>query len=316
MAENELEVRLGKRILKLQAQINSLDARLQRVHREVTHPSVLSRLKAGLGDLLGTTNQVNVANGEDSIFKKDNVTLSLPQDIHTEATPMFAGLIPKTDKDDLGTTIKRWDLYGWNANIYNVLDWSANPAKPKIFSAAAEPNIPDDTFAFWSDTVSGIKYLLLDIGGTQYKIATLLSGINGFGMVVTSGVWTVPIASSIYYFGSKAGLAPQTVAVMAPLYMPKAGVIEVAYIHWMDNIYGGGVAGSNENISVYIRLNDTTDTLVATIGNVSSSKTFSNTALNITTAQGDYIELKIVTPAWATTPVDVVLGGVLYLRNL
>jgi len=98
--------------------------------------------------------------------------------------------------------------------------------------------------------------------------------------------------------------------------MPKAGVIEVAYIHWMDNIYGGGVAGSNENISVYIRLNDTTDTLVATIGNVSSSKTFSNTALNITTAQGDYIELKIVTPAWATTPVDVVLGGVLYLRNL
>jgi len=55
MAENELEARLNKEIVKLQAQINSLNAYVQRIHRQITHPSIMAKIKAGLGNIVGTT---------------------------------------------------------------------------------------------------------------------------------------------------------------------------------------------------------------------------------------------------------------------
>jgi len=54
--------------------------------------------------------------------------------------------------------------------INDVLDWSANPCKPKIYSAAAEPDIPNDTIAFWWDTNLTQMWLIIDMGGTQYKV--------------------------------------------------------------------------------------------------------------------------------------------------
>ena len=45
MAENELEVRLNKKIAALQQQVSSLGVYIKRVHGEVTHPSTLARIK-------------------------------------------------------------------------------------------------------------------------------------------------------------------------------------------------------------------------------------------------------------------------------
>lgn len=319
MAENELEVRLNKKITQLQAQINMLGAYFKRLHGQMTHPSVLARVKEyqktiSGGDILGTVNQVNVANGTDSLSKQSDVTLSLPQDIDITATPIFAGISPNTDADVLGTVLKRWNLLAYDATINGVLDWSTSPSKPKIYSQVAEPDIPNNTIAIWENTSSSMVYVLIDIGGTQYKTEF---GVVSHGSVynVVSAVISTFVSSSTYYLGSKAGLEPQTVATYAPLYITKSGVLDTAYIHWQDNVYGGGIAGSNENVSVYIRLNNTTDTLIATISNVNSAKLFSNTGLTISVAQGDYIEIKLVTPAWVTSPVDIAVGGVLYIQE-
>jgi hypothetical protein len=89
MAETEWGAKVEKEIRLLKSQINSLQASLQRNLRTTTHPSALSIIKSQAGDLLGTTNQVIVDNGEDSILKREDVTLSLPQDIHNGATPTF-----------------------------------------------------------------------------------------------------------------------------------------------------------------------------------------------------------------------------------
>lgn len=43
-------------------------------------------------NLLGTTNRITVTNGKGVILGTSNVTLNLPQDIHTGASPTFAGL--------------------------------------------------------------------------------------------------------------------------------------------------------------------------------------------------------------------------------
>ena len=75
-----------------------------------------------------------------------------------------------------------------------------------------------------------------------------------------------------------------------------------------------GTAGTAENWSLYIRLNNTTDTLIATIGAATNARQFSNAALNISVVAGDYIEIKSVQPTWATNPLTTLYGGYLYVE--
>jgi len=113
--------------------------------------------------------------------------------------------------------------------------------------------------------------------------------------------------STTYYLGSKA-IIPITSALGMKSYILAAGTITKATIEW-DAI----TAGTTEDISIYIRLNNTTDYLIATIGNTNAQKIFSNTALNIPVVVSDFFEIKIVTPAWVTNPVNIFLGGQVYV---
>jgi hypothetical protein len=74
-----------------------------------------------------------------------------------------------------------------------------------------------------------------------------------------------------------------------------------------------GTAGSNENISVYIRLNNSSDTLIQTVGVANGHRVFTNVALSIAVAVGDYIEIKMVCPTWGTPPVACNFGGEVYV---
>ena len=153
------------------------------------------------------------------------------------------------------------------------------------------------------------------VGGDGAQIA--YSGLSGLPtllgytltVMATASPAGVPADSKNYYYGS----CPQPMdeyATYHRIYIPKAGTIKAAYIYW--NCAGGG--GTTEEISTYIRLNNTSDTLIAAVGNNLSSKIFSNTGLSIAVAQGDYIEIKSVTPAWVTNPSDVRIGGVIYIE--
>jgi hypothetical protein len=93
-------------------------------------------------------------------------------------------------------------------------------------------------------------------------------------------------------------------ALSNKIYFRRAGVVRIVEMYMFSN-----VACTNENVSVYFRLNDTTDTLVATVGTSSQEHVFSNTAINITVAAGDYCEFKMTTPAWATNPGVSTIGG-------
>lgn len=114
-----------------------------------------------------------------------------------------------------------------------------------------------------------------------------------------------PTNGDTVYFGSVFSLAPSTTAQRASIYIPQAGVIRAAYINW----YAVSTAGTNENVSMYIRLNNTTDTLIETIGSTDAQKIFNKADLAITVAAGDLIEIKLVCPTWATRPTNVNMGG-------
>lgn len=96
MALNEHE--LLRRIEILQGQLIAMRGVVNNLAWMVNKPGVktfiekYSLMKSGLGDLLGTTNQVTVTGGTDCLYSTTDVTLSLPQNIHTAAEPKFASL--------------------------------------------------------------------------------------------------------------------------------------------------------------------------------------------------------------------------------
>ncbi len=135
-------------------------------------------------------------------------------------------------------------------------------------------------------------------------------GGGGLGYVLP--VFTTNITSvadlATLYFGNYAFTA-QTSPDTCRIYIPKTGTIKVAEI----NVFSTTV-GSNENVSLYIRLNNTTDTLIQTRGMGAANALFSNTGLNISVSAGDYIEIKMVCPTWATNPAAFRFGGSIYIE--
>ena len=111
------------------------------------------------------------------------------------------------------------------------------------------------------------------------------------------------------YWGSMI-VAPSTTANRWRIYIPKTGVIESVYIYSYS-----GTAGSAENWSTYIRLNNTSDTLIQTLAVNTNDRVWSNTSLNISVTQGNYIEIKEVCPTWATNPATVTRVVTIYIKG-
>lgn len=57
-----------------------------------------------------------------------------------------------------------------SVTIFGTLDWSSNPTKPKIYAQSSEPDLEDNSCAFWKDINTGKYYLLANIGGIQKKV--------------------------------------------------------------------------------------------------------------------------------------------------
>jgi len=86
--------------------------------------------------------------------------------------------------------------------------------------------------------------------------------------------------------------------------IPKSGVISSCAFHILCS------PGTNENISLYIRVNNTTDYLVSnSISLPNYTNNFSITALNIPVTSSDFIEFKLVMPSsMVTLPTALAIG--------
>ncbi len=117
-----------------------------------------------------------------------------------------------------------------------------------------------------------------------------------------------PADSATNYFG-QLPKAPIGTANISKVYIRKAATIKVANIYCY-----AGTAGTAEAWSLYIRKNNAADTLIQTNSVATNERVFLNTALNIAMATGDYFEIKMINPAWATNPLTVIFGGYIYLE--
>jgi len=148
----------------------------------------------------------------------------------------------------------------------------------------------DDTTAAAQRATVGAAYAI-PIGGMG-------SGAGGFS----------PADGTTYFFGP--GGVPTTTNGIRRVYFRRAGIIRIAEVSWVSVV----AAGTNETITIYLRLNDTTDTTIAAVSDTNNFKAFSNAAIDVTVAAGDYIEIKFVCPTWTTNPTGVAFGGYLLVE--
>jgi hypothetical protein len=138
--------------------------------------------------------------------------------------------------------------------------------------------------------------------GNGKRITGLTRSITSYHAPIISA----PSASSTYYWGSRQGIPPVTSEGYARVYFPVNCTITSAIVY----LYSGG-AGSSQNISYYIRKNATTDYTISTTGQATASAAFNTAVLNgsmsVPISAGDWIEFKMVTPAWSPAPTNIFL---------
>lgn len=146
------------------------------------------------------------------------------------------------------------------------------------------------------------------VGGGSTALHSHAGG-GGLGYAINvQALTSSPTDGQTVYFGTLPK-APVTTAGQSKIYIRKAGTIKIAEIYCFS-----GTAGTNEAWSIYIRKNNSADTLIATISAATSERVFSNANLNIPVAAGDYIEIKGVQPTWATNPLTTIYGGYIYIE--
>lgn len=191
--------------------------------------------------------------------------------------------------------------------------------------AAGDQRVVDLVNVYNHDTVAATVTVKFDANGTEYVLwkGTLAAGetltyVEGSGWSRSSGtlgyainvqaLTSSPTDAQTVYFGTMPK-APITTAGVSKVYIPKAGRITRAEIYCYSD-----TAGTAESWSLYVRLNNTTDYLIATLTSANSERIFSNSALVIPVAAGDYIEIKGVQPTWATNPATTIYGGYIYIE--
>ena len=180
-----------------------------------------------------------------------------------------------------------------------------------IYNAGASNNVvvKDDSGAVTFITLAPDQWaIFVPVLGETWKV--METRAHQAGYVVYAGTrGTNPLDATTYYFGSQLGEVLTTTAQRRMIHFPRAGILRAV------NLIFSGTAGSNETSSISVRLNDTTDTLITNAVNLSTLPYVYNTsALNIPVTEVDYVEIKWVTPTWATNPLSLAIQAQLFVE--
>jgi hypothetical protein len=147
-----------------------------------------------------------------------------------------------------------------------------------------------------------------EVGYLSGVTSTIQTQINskGYTLALTSLQSNLNTGTP-YYFGNL-GRSNSTTADQSRVYIPKTGIIKKAYITSYS-----ATTGTITSITVSIRLNNTTDTLVASSIASAIFRTYNNNALSISVTEGDYIEMKVISTN-TIAPTLNIFSGTLYIE--
>jgi hypothetical protein len=141
--------------------------------------------------------------------------------------------------------------------------------------------------------------------------ADMVDGIHGYGYTLQGGSNALnPVDATTYYCGGIYAGAASVYDGVQRIRVPKAGTIKYIYVDFLN-----AATGTAETSTISLRLNSSADTSIsAVVKNDATVNSVSNTGLSIAVVAGDYIELKWVTPTWATNPTSVFITFVVYIE--
>lgn len=138
----------------------------------------------------------------------------------------------------------------------------------------------------------------------SFQAAPSGSGITGF--VATGQAGAPPADSTTYYLNQSGVLTASTTSTIATTFFAVSSVT-------ITKVYGiakvSATLGSAENCTVFIRVNNTTNTNITTTLQLNSAENaFNNSGLSISLNAGDFFVFGFTGPAWATNPTGVLIS--------
>lgn len=155
----------------------------------------------------------------------------------------------------------------------------------------------------WQNVASlGTSTHVLTSNGTS-SIPSFQAITSGAGNYYTmnSGNMPTPGDSNTYYW---------TITTQPTLTIANATKLVIGKTGTINKVYGtfgvSGTLATTENVTLSLYVNETTDNNVITTGQMSATDNpFSNTSAGVSVTAGDYIYIKMTTPAWSTNPTNV-----------
>lgn len=163
--------------------------------------------------------------------------------------------------------------------------------------------------------IRAVEYV--DAAGANVSLATnfatnirTLAANAAYALPLFSAGSQNPADSTTYYFGADPNANLNTTWNLSSAEVPKSGTLKRVFI----KVRVAGTLGSTEAVSHYVRINDTTDVTVNTTATYDTTATNIVGILSQAVSAGDYVNLKVVTPAWVTNPTTVRFYAILYIE--
>ena len=231
------------------------------------------------------------------------------------------GLIIATQASDLAAVFEtQSDLIilvnRLTAIAAGTIPMPANPIQGQLFTIVSKVEITSLTLNAQGKTVNGaISYLAANTAmsyiygdpATADAWYPYYSKYTGYTLKVQA-LTSSPVDNQTIFFGMLPK-APVTTGGQSKIFIRKPGLIKAAEIYCFS-----GTAGTAEAWAMSLRLNNTTDTLIASVAAATQERIFNNGALNVAVVPGDFFEIKCVNPAWATNPLTTIFGGYIYIE--
>lgn len=131
---------------------------------------------------------------------------------------------------------------------------------------------------------------------------------DGWTVTLPLAVGNSPADGQTLYLGADTAVLRTTYAD-ASLRIPRAGTLKNVYV----KVIVATVLGSGENVTMAVRINDTTDVALGTM-TWAAAATGLNADVSQAVAAGDTYVLKIVCPTWVTNPTGVRMLATLYFE--
>ena len=194
----------------------------------------------------------------------------------------------------------------WSDGVKQTFNPNGTNAGINVGSHTADPSSPANGDLWYDSTANE---LTARINGANVALGAG-GGSSGLGYVLQ----TYPVSnlswsySTTYYFGTTPSHTSTYDA--AKIEIPKAGTIKRITYRAQTS-----AAGSNESTTVSCRLNDTTDVGSATIDMSGSPPIRAvNSSVSQAVSAGDFICIKVATPAYATNPTNCQLVATIYIE--